>query len=168
MDIAFAEIPAFDLGHLVYDDERLGVDLVDDFFHLPLLEPVDDARDLVIALFRISALNLVERSAPSEPVPHRLDHDVRYARDDFERLRPAQSFLDDMNHFRGDEVGDCRQDRSLQAEHRRDDDEDEHVQEENQVARPERQLPRQQDGQHVNAVERAPRSGATAPSRARE
>ena len=87
MDIAFSEIPTFDLVHLVHDDESLGVDLVDDFFHLPLLEPVDDARDLVIALFRVGALNLVERRAPTEPVANRLDHDLRRARDDLERLQ---------------------------------------------------------------------------------
>ena len=72
-------------------------------------------------------MDLIQRGAPSETVPNRFDHLMRFTRDDFERFRPAQSLFDDMNHFRGDEVGDGGQDRSLKTKHRRDNDKDERI-----------------------------------------
>ena len=47
VNIAFLEIPAFDLCHLIHDDERFRVDIVDDVFDFSFFEPVDDTRDFL-------------------------------------------------------------------------------------------------------------------------
>lgn len=154
MDIPLFEVPASDFRYIVDGDESVAVDFVDDFLHLAVFEPVDDAGDFLVFFICISAFDDIIGGVSAEPVVDGLDEELRLFRNDLIRFGAAESFFDQVDHFGCDEVRDTRQERALQAKDERHDDEDEDVQEQDHVTRPERHFARQQHGKHVDAVER--------------
>src|SRR5690606_10334708 len=124
MDIPFLKVPASDFSNVVNHYECIFVDFVDDFFHFAVFQTVDDASDFFVLLICVSPFNQTVRSVSAKAVENGLYKKVGFLRNDFIRFRAAESFFNQMNDFRSDEISDSGKESALQAENERNDDKD--------------------------------------------
>src|SRR5690606_35185399 len=138
--------------YVIDGNEGLFVDFVDDFLHLAVFKPVDDAGDFFMFGIRVGAFDNIVCRISAEAVVNGLDDQFRFTRNNFIGFGTAESFFNQVDHFGSDVIGDSREESAFQAENERNDDKDENVQEQDHVTRPERQFTRKQDGQHVDSI----------------
>src|SRR5690554_6073574 len=129
MNIPFLETSASNFSYVVYGNKCVFIDFVDDFFHFAVFQSVDDARNFFILFVRVGAFYETVSGIASKPVVDGLDKQFGFLRDDFIRLGSAETFFNQMDDFRSDEISDSRKERTLQAKDKGDDNKDKDIQE---------------------------------------